>query len=94
VGILAEGDLKRAAPSTLSDSEVEFHRVMEGTAISRIMIGQPLTTTPETTLAEAAGTLQATKFGALPVLQGGALVGILTDNDLVRALSDLLAHAG
>jgi len=94
VGILAEGDLKRASPSTLSGSEEEFARVMEGTQVSRIMIGQPLTTTEETPLAEAASTLTATKFGALPVLRDGKLVGILTDNDLLRALGDLLSQAG
>lgn len=94
VGLLAEGDLKRAQPSTLSESQEEFNQVMEGTPISRIMINTPLTVTEETPLVEAARTLQTTKFGALPVLRDGRLVGILTDNDLLRCLVDLFDQGG
>jgi acetoin utilization protein AcuB len=63
---------------------------MEGTPVSRIMIQNPVTVTAETPLLEAAETLHSTKYGALPVVSGGRVVGILTDNDLVRALVDLL----
>jgi acetoin utilization protein AcuB len=94
VGLLAEGDLKRAQPSTLSDSEEEFNRVMEGTPISRIMINKPVTVGEETPLLEVAQTLFTTKYGALPVLQDGKLVGIVTDNDLLRGLVELLTHGG
>lgn len=94
VGLLAEGDLKRAQPSTLSDSQEEFDRVMEGTTVSRIMINKPITVTEDTPLLEAAQTLHTTKFGALPVLREGRLVGILTDSDLLRCLVDLLVQGG
>ena len=94
MGLLAEGDLKRAQPSALSDSEEEFNRVMEGTPISRIMIPKPITTTEDTLLLDAAQTLHTTKYGALPVLRDGKLVGILTDSDLVAGLVSLLAHGG
>lgn len=94
VGLLAEGDLKRAQPSVLSDSEEEFVRVMDGTPISRIMIPSPITTTEETPLLDAAQTLHTTKFGALPVLRDGKLVGILTDSDLVGGLVALLTQGG
>ena len=90
VGLVTEGDLKRAEPSTLTDSEEDFNRVMEGTPISRIMIQSPITVTAETPLVDAAETLYNTKYGALPVVSGGRVVGILTDNDLVHALVDLL----
>lgn len=90
VGLVTEGDVKRAEPSTLTASEEGFNRVMEGTPISRIMIQNPVTVTPDTTLLEAAETIYNTKYGALPVVSGGQVVGILTDNDLVRALLDCL----
>lgn len=90
VGVLAEGDLKRAQPSTLTDTQEEFERVMEGTNVSRIMIGDPVTIEPGASLLDAARTLQNNKFGALPVVEGGRLVGILTDNDLLRVLVDIL----
>jgi acetoin utilization protein AcuB len=94
VGLLAEGDLKRAQPSALSDSQEEFNRVMEGTPVSRIMIQSPVTVGEDALLTDAAQTLHNTKFGALPVLRGGRLVGILTDTDLLRCMVDLLAHGG
>ena len=94
VGLLAEGDLKRAQPSALSDSEEEFVRVMDGTQISRIMIQNPLTVTENVPLLDAAQTLHTTKFGALPVLRDGKLVGILTDTDLVGALVTLMSQGG
>jgi acetoin utilization protein AcuB len=90
VGLVTEGDLKRAEPSMLTESEEGFNRVMEGTPVSRIMIQNPVTVTADTPLLEAAETLHNTKYGALPVVSGGRILGILTDNDLVHALVDLL----
>ena len=86
VGLLTEGDLKRAEPSTLSDTQEEFMAVMEGTQVNRIMIQNLVTTTPDTLLIDAARTLFRNKYGALPVLDGEKLVGILTDHDLIGAL--------
>jgi CBS domain-containing protein len=93
VGLITEGDLKREEPSTLTDSEAEFNRVMEETPVSRIMIQDPVTTTADAPLLEAAEILLNTKYGALPVVAGGHVLGILTDNDLIRALVDILREA-
>jgi len=90
VGLLVEGDLKRAEPSTLTTSQEEFNQVMEETPISRIMIKNPLTIRPDAPLLEAAETLYTTKYGALPVVEDDKLVGILTDNDMMRALVEVL----
>jgi acetoin utilization protein AcuB len=90
VGLVVEGDLKRAEPSTLTDSQEEFTRVMEETPVSRIMIQSPVTATSNEPLLEAAEVMHSTKYGALPIVDDGRLVGILTDNDLLRALVDLL----
>jgi acetoin utilization protein AcuB len=90
VGLLAEGDVKRAQPSILTDSQDEFQRVMDETTISRIMIQNPVTVAPETPLLSAAETLLSTKYGALPVVEEGKVVGILTDSDLIRTLVDRL----
>ncbi len=42
-----------------------------------------LTTSPETTVREAAGIMAEYDIGALPVLRDGRLVGIFTERDLV-----------
>ena len=38
----------------------------------------------------AAETLHTTKYGALPVVEDGKVIGILTDNDLIRTLVEIL----
>lgn len=93
VGLIVEGDLKRAEPSTLTDSQEEFNRVMENTPISRIMVQNPVTVTKDQPLVEAVEILHSTKYGALPVVEEGRVIGILTDNDMLRALIDLLKEA-
>jgi CBS domain-containing protein len=94
VGLLAEGDLKRAQPSALVDSQDDFNRVMESTPVARVMIQSPLTVGPDVPLAEAARTLHSMKYGGLPVVDDHRLVGILTDIDLISCLVELLAQGG
>jgi acetoin utilization protein AcuB len=94
LGLLAEGDLKRAQPSALSNSQDEFNQVMETTPVSRIMIQNPITVPEDALLIDAAQMLHTTKFGALPVLREGRLVGILTDTDILRSLVELLVQGG
>ena len=93
VGLLVEGDLKRAEPSILTDSQEDFNRVMENTTIARIMVQDPVTVTTSQPLVDAVEILYNTKYGALPVMEEGRVVGILTDNDLLRALIDRLREA-
>ncbi len=90
VGLVAEGDIKRAQPSILSSNQDEFDRVMEGTEVSRVMIREPVTVNATTTLLEVAQTLHKTKFGTLPVVDGEKLIGIVTDADCLRVLIELL----
>jgi acetoin utilization protein AcuB len=94
VGLVTDADVKRAEPSMLTDSEEEFNKVMEETPISRIMIQKPVTVGEDTPLVEAVEVLHNTKYGALPVVAGDRVVGILTDNDLLRALLEILRQAG
>lgn len=42
-----------------------------------------LTVTPESTATDAAKLMQVNNIGALPVVSGGHMVGILTDRDIV-----------
>lgn len=94
VGLLAEGDLKRAQPSALTSSQEDFDSVMESTPVSRIMIQNPLSLTADLPLIEAARTLHSMKYGGVPVVDGRRLVGILTDIDLIACLVKLLSHGG
>ena len=52
------------------------------------------TTQPDTPLADAARTMVERKVGCLPVVEGGKLIGILTESDIVRLAAEgrLAAH--
>jgi CBS domain-containing protein len=43
---------------------------------------------------EAARVLQSHPFGCLPVVDDGALVGIITESDILRALAELMGPGG
>jgi len=46
-----------------------------------------VTTHPEATLAQAGMTMFQRRIGSLPVVENGRLVGILTETDILGALS-------
>ena len=54
------------------------------------MTVDPVTVSPETTVLEAAHLMRSHKFGGLPVLKTGQLVGIVTEIDLLDYLIELL----
>ena len=55
-----------------------------------IMTTEVLTVSPETSIAELSKILENRKIGGVPVVdQGGRLVGVITQNDLVERARDL-----
>lgn len=91
VGIVTDRDVKRATPSLLSGIDRdEFDRVLDDTLVSQIMTRDPTTVTPYMTIKSAVGLLLETRVGALPVVEAGDLVGIVTDTDMLRALYEML----
>ncbi|WP_034336068.1 CBS domain-containing protein [Deinococcus misasensis] len=51
-----------------------------------VMTPHPITVSPETSVPEAMQLMQTHGFRRLPVVEGGELVGIVTDRDLKEAL--------
>ena len=110
VGVISEGDLLvRESPLqpplylTLLggiiyfDSPAHFHQQMKkalGMLVQDVMTSKPITTNPETSLAEAAQVMLDKKINRLPVLdQNQTLIGIITRHDLVCALKPTLLPA-
>ena len=58
--------------------------------VTRFMTADVATVSPEAGLREAALYLQKHKFGCLPVVKSGALVGIITESDFVEVAINLL----
>jgi acetoin utilization protein AcuB len=54
--------------------------------LAAIMTSAPLATTPGTLIEDAASLLREQKIGALPVVERGRVIGIVTESDLLDAL--------
>jgi acetoin utilization protein AcuB len=91
IGIVTDRDLKRATPSLLTGIDREsFDKFLDETHIGQVMTRNPYTVTPSMSLKDAAKVLIDQRFSALPVIEGGKLVGIVTETDLLKALYDML----
>lgn len=62
------------------------------TTVDAVMTPTPATVTPDTPVEVAAATLRARKIGALPVVEDHALIGIVSESDLLGALVELCAR--
>lgn len=90
VGIITDRDVKRATPSVFSGDREEYDRVLNSTTVAHVMTREPITVTTKTPLRVAIDIFLDRKIGALPVVDAGRLVGILTDIDVLRVARDLL----
>jgi CBS domain-containing protein len=58
-------------------------------SIRDLMTGNPTTCEPSTTIVEAAKVMAQEDVGPVPIVEGGRIVGIVTDRDLVvRVLAE------
>jgi acetoin utilization protein AcuB len=87
VGIVTDRDVRDAYPSSLRlfhgkdiDEFGDSHTVEE------IMTYNVVAISPGTSLREAVQRLRRQRFGALPVVDNGKLVGIITRSDLLDAM--------
>jgi CBS domain-containing protein len=84
VGLASSHDLFLAAEAGIHPfSPVAADR--SSTTVGAIMTRSPRSIAPSTPIAEAARILRDEKFGCLPVVDRGVLVGILTEHDILRA---------
>lgn len=87
VGLLSHRDLALRALAGLEDLPVDtVERYLERLPVSDAMVAEPQTAEPNDDLAEAAQTMLDHKFGCLPIVEGGQVVGILTEADFVRSV--------
>jgi CBS domain-containing protein len=58
------------------------------TKVSDVMSGRPFCVSPDTPVSEAAEVMEREDIGAIPVLDGEQLTGVITDRDIViRAIA-------
>jgi CBS domain-containing membrane protein len=91
VGIVTHRDLLEAqASSIVGLSDREDKALKRTIAVRDVMTTEVVTIEPDLKAVEAARLLQINRFGCLPVVEGGALVGIVTEADFLDLLIRLL----
>ena len=85
VGVVSQRDLFRSAlGAALAFGIRRPQELMRSLEINDVMSTPAVTVEPSAPVQEAARTMAEKKIGCLPVVEGGRLVGILTENDMLR----------
>jgi predicted transcriptional regulator len=85
VGVVSERDLLRASLSELAEHrDAERRMFLHVVEISRVMSSPPVVIGPDATIREAALLMADRKIGCLPVIEGGRLIGLVTETDVLR----------
>jgi acetoin utilization protein AcuB len=91
VGIVTDRDVKRATPSVLTGVGKEaYDAALVAIKIGQFMTRDPITISRRSPLKRAVEIFINTRVGALPVVENGQLVGILSDVDILRVAYNLL----
>ncbi len=92
LGIVSATDILHAFPSDVNPFAVLVRETAEERVATReIMKSNPLTVMPDTPIEEAALLMRERKFGALPVVREGKLMGIITESDIFRAFVSIFS---
>jgi len=86
VGIVTDRDLRDAYPSVLADPMRKQTPDPHAVKVESVMTTNVLTLTPADSVVAAASLMRRERVGAVPIVDGKRLVGILTRSDLLEAL--------
>jgi acetoin utilization protein AcuB len=90
IGIVAEKDLLYASPSPATTLSIyEIASLLSKITVRELMTRDVITVAEDTPLEEAARIMADNAVGALPVLRGNELVGIITETDLFKIFLEI-----
>jgi CBS domain-containing membrane protein len=85
LGLVSHRDLARGILGRVDDLPIGVEEdILRRRRVGEIMVTEPETIEPDTSLRDAAEIMLEDKIGCLPVTEGTHLVGILTEADFVR----------
>jgi acetoin utilization protein AcuB len=99
LGIVTDRDLRDAFPSVFESAPVfRRQRMQHGTdpaaiPVEDVMTRDVLSLAPDAFVADAARLMRRERIGAIPIVDGQRLVGILTRSDVLDAFVELSQHA-
>ena len=89
MGIVTDRDLRRAMPAQVKSLEGhDPQNVLNKVCVRDIMTSRIVGVSPDVSIPKAAGLMYRNKIGCLPVLDEEALVGIITESDILRAVAE------
>ncbi len=89
VGLVSQRDLMQKTDASLGGMPLSARNIeLEQVTAEEIMTKTPESATPDEDVRSAGQTMVENKYGCLPVVVGGRLVGILTETDFVRLVVD------
>jgi acetoin utilization protein AcuB len=92
LGMVTEKNLFYLSPSPATSLSIfEINSLMAEITVAEAMKKVPAVT-PDTTLEEAALLMRELKIGGLPVVEGDALVGLITESDIFDAMVKLFGY--
>lgn len=95
VGIVTDRDIRLNLPSQATSLSIwEINHLLTKLTVGEVMTRGVITVGPERAAHEAAQLMLDHSIGALPVTQGGRLVGIVTETDVMRAFVWLAGGTG
>jgi acetoin utilization protein AcuB len=91
IGIITKDDILAASPSIVDfQTTEEIKKQMEETHVASVMTEDPYTVNAQDPIERAAAIMAEKKVGALPVLEGGKLVGVISETDIFRGFVKIL----
>lgn len=90
VGIVTEKDLLRALPSPATTLAVwEIPEILSKLKVGSVMTAHVITILEDVPVEDAARIMADRQIGALPVMRGKMLVGIITESDIFKVLLEM-----
>jgi acetoin utilization protein AcuB len=90
MGIVTDRDIRLNLPSPATSLSVwEVNYIIARLTVGEVMRRAVITVDPHREATEAARIMLDHKIGALPVVDGGVVVGIVTETDMLRAFATL-----
>jgi CBS domain-containing protein len=91
-GIVTDRDIRLNLPSPATSLSVwEINYLLARMTVGSVMTAAVITVDPNRDAAEAARIMLDHKIGALPVVEAGTVVGIMTETDILRAFAVMAA---
>ena len=91
IGLVSNMDIRKAEASPATSLEIrELHYLLDKLTVGEIMTRNVITISPDISVEEATTLLHDNKIGCLPVVEDGNLVGILTENDVMDILIEVM----